>query len=177
MARTWLSIRVELVQGRGGRFWPRPGRIIAAARSHTFAQLSSAIDEAFARWDRSHLWAFMLPDGTRIEVPDLDSRDEPDDTFDGGRVRLGRLKPGERFVYEFDFGDSWIHICTAGERVDPMDTLGVIPARPLPYRGWGNIPDQYGRRWEDDDGESAPPPDPGWNDLPDLVPWNPAEST
>lgn len=54
MARTWLSIRVELVEGRGERPWPRPGRIVAAARSHTFAQLGEAIDDAFARWDRAH---------------------------------------------------------------------------------------------------------------------------
>ena len=43
MARTWLSVRVELVEGRGGRLWPRPGRILAAARSHSFAALATAI--------------------------------------------------------------------------------------------------------------------------------------
>jgi len=25
MMRTWLSIRVDLVEGRGERLWPRPG--------------------------------------------------------------------------------------------------------------------------------------------------------
>jgi hypothetical protein len=55
MARTWLSIRVDLVEGGGhDTIWPRPGRIFVAARSHTFAQLAIAIDDAFARWDRSH---------------------------------------------------------------------------------------------------------------------------
>jgi hypothetical protein len=29
--RNWLSIRVELVEGRGVRYWPRPGRLFAAA--------------------------------------------------------------------------------------------------------------------------------------------------
>jgi hypothetical protein len=33
MARTWLSIRVDLIEGRGDQNWPRPGRIFAAARS------------------------------------------------------------------------------------------------------------------------------------------------
>ena len=51
MARTWLSIRVDLIEGHGQHLWPRPGRILAAARSHTFAQLANAIDDAFARWD------------------------------------------------------------------------------------------------------------------------------
>ncbi len=46
MARTWLSIRVDLVEGHGEHLWPRPGRIFAAARSHTFAQLARAIDDA-----------------------------------------------------------------------------------------------------------------------------------
>ena len=69
MARTWLSIRVELVEGCAERFWPRPGRIFAAARSHSFAQLSEAIDDAFARWDRVHLHMFELADGTRLTTP------------------------------------------------------------------------------------------------------------
>jgi hypothetical protein len=45
VART-LSIRVELVEGRGQTIWPRPGRVFAAARSHTFAELADAIDTA-----------------------------------------------------------------------------------------------------------------------------------
>jgi len=40
---------LTLVHGRGEDFWPRPGRIFAAARRHTFAQLAEAIDDAFAR--------------------------------------------------------------------------------------------------------------------------------
>jgi hypothetical protein len=48
MARTWLSIRVDLIEGHGEQYWPRPGRIFAAARSHTFKQLADAIDDAFA---------------------------------------------------------------------------------------------------------------------------------
>src|SRR6267154_1284906 len=69
-AATWLSIRVELVEGRGQRYWPRPGRLFAAATNHSFAQLATAIDDAFARWDRSHLHEFELADGTRIGKPD-----------------------------------------------------------------------------------------------------------
>ncbi len=58
MSRTWLSIRVDLIEGHGEPCWPRPGRIFAAARSHTFSQLADAIDDAFARWDRSHAREF-----------------------------------------------------------------------------------------------------------------------
>jgi hypothetical protein len=66
LARTWLSIRVDLIEGQGEQCWPRPGRIFAAARSHTFKQLADAIDDAFARWDRSHLQEFTRDDGTRL---------------------------------------------------------------------------------------------------------------
>jgi hypothetical protein len=66
VARTWLSIRVDLISGHGEDYWPRPGRIFAAARSHKFSQLADAIDTAFARWDRSHLYKFDLGDGRLI---------------------------------------------------------------------------------------------------------------
>jgi hypothetical protein len=171
MARTWLSIKVDLVGGRGERLWPRPGRIFAAARSHTFAQFADAIDDAFARWDRSHLHEFGLADGTRLTTP-FEEWEGLEPVADDTRTRLSRLQPGEQFVYVFDFGDDWAHLCTVAEqRVDPVELLGLVPVRPLPYWGWGVIPDQYGRRWDDDDGESDPPPDPGWRDLPPLRPW------
>ena len=112
MSRTWLSIRVDLIGGGGQDLWPRPGRILAASRSHTFAQLATAIDDAFARWDRAHLHQFDLADGVRIGRPDRD--DENEDVLDGRRITLARLKNDEQFVYEFDFGDSWEHLCAVG---------------------------------------------------------------
>jgi hypothetical protein len=72
----------------------------------------------------------------------------------GRQVRLGRLGAGEQFVYEFDFGDSWAHLCTiAAERIDPVDQLGIVPDRPLPYWGWGLLPDQHGRHWDGGDAD------------------------
>lgn len=59
MARTWLSIRVDLVEGMHVQeLWPRPGRILLARPGMTFRMLADAINVAFARWDRSHLHAF-----------------------------------------------------------------------------------------------------------------------
>src|ERR1700733_1307460 len=112
MARTWLSIRVDLVEGHGEQYWPRPGRIFAAARSHSFRQLASAIDDAFARWDRSHLQEFTLTGQTRLSRPDpaVPARPGPGDRGRDHRglpacqavapatrraVRL-RLRPGRR---------------------------------------------------------------------------------
>ncbi|MCL2788937.1 MAG: plasmid pRiA4b ORF-3 family protein [Micrococcales bacterium] len=171
MAKTWLSIRVELVCGRGGSLWPRPGRIFAAARRHTFADLATSINDAFARWDRSHLHEFTLANGRKIGctlwIEDCDYELEDDSA-----TTLGCLQAGEQFVFEFDFGDGWDHLCTVDEkRIDPLESLGIVPDKPLPYWGWGQIPDQYGRRWDEDDGESDPPPDPGLVDLPPLRRW------
>lgn len=39
--------------------------------------------------------------------------------------------------------------------VELVEVLGVLPDQPMPYWGWGAIPDQYGRRWADDDGEGS----------------------
>lgn len=175
MTRSWLSIRVDLVEGSGERLWPRPGRIFAAARSHTFAALATAIDDAFARWDRAHLHEFRLSDGVRLTTPYGDD-DELGPSLDDRRTKLSRLRPGELFLYTFDLGDDWTHLCVVGpERVDPDEELGIVPGGPLAYWGWGTIPDQYGRRWNGDDGEHRTPRDPRGADLPPLrVGWGPA---
>ncbi|WP_211280806.1 hypothetical protein [Mycobacterium arosiense] len=72
MARTWLSIRVDLISGRGEDYWPRPGRVFAASRTQRFSHLAEAIDTAFARWDRSHLFKFELGNGRVIGQPEFD---------------------------------------------------------------------------------------------------------
>jgi hypothetical protein len=164
-------VKVELVEGRGDYVWPRPGRLFAASTNHTFAQLARAIDDAFARWDRSHMHEFELVDGTRIGIADPD---DPD-LLNGERLKLSRLKPGAQLIYVFDLGDDWAHLCTVGEApINPIETLGIIPGQPLPYFGWGDIPDQYGRVREADDDETPLPPDPKLTDLPPLRPdWGP----
>lgn len=171
MARTWLSIRVDLIEGRGEQYWPRPGRIIAASRGHTFKQLADVIDDAFARWDRAHLQEFTLADATRLCDPDPDWQIDDEVTENYQHVKLSRLRPGDQFVYVFDLGDDWAHLCTVGaQRIDPVSALGTLPDKPLPYWGWGDIPDQYRRRWDGDDGESPEPTGPGLADLPPLRP-------
>jgi hypothetical protein len=168
MARTWLAIKVELVEGRGEYFWPRPGRVFAAARSHTFAELARSIDAAFGRWDFAHSHGFTLRDGTSVGTPDPDWG--APEALDDEVTELGRLQAGEAFAYEFDLAARWMHLCTALEQpVDPLEALGVVPDKPLPYWGAGTLPDQYGRRWLDDDGRS-PGKDPQARDLPPIHP-------
>ena len=130
MARTWLSITVELVSGQGLRFWPRPGRVFVASRSHTFAALATAINDGFARWDHAHLSRFTLTDSTTIA--DVDPFfDMSDDSIDISTAKLSRLCPGEQFAYTFDFGDDWQHLCAVGDkRVDPEEVYGLEPSMP-----------------------------------------------
>lgn len=149
MANTWFSITVELVEGRDLSFWPRPGRIFAASAAHSFGDLSRAIDPAFARWDLSHLHEFRLADETLIG--EIDPRlDQPEELVDEDATKLKVLSVGDRFLYVYDLGDGWHHLCSVG---------------------WGEIPDQYGRRWNGDDGESFLPQDPKKTDLPPFFPW------
>ncbi|MEU7473023.1 hypothetical protein AB0A94_31650 [Streptomyces sp. NPDC044984] len=122
MARTWLSIRVELVSGRGADLWPRPGRVFAAARSHSFAQFATAIDSAFGRWDLAHLHLFTLSDGTRVSPLAWWDGEAPDGTVDGHATKLSRLQAGEQFAYVVDMGDDWAHLCTVTKkRIDPLE--------------------------------------------------------
>ncbi len=95
----------------------------------------------------------------------------------GGRQlsQVGQLPRSlsEQFAYVFDLGDNWQHLCTVGPKLaDPMESLGTVPDRPLPCWGWGDIPDQYGRRWNGDGGSTPMPPAPdGMADLPPILPW------
>lgn len=127
--------------------------------------LADAINDAFARWDRAHLPLFTL--AASREVTDKETGAEIANSIAGpisrpldiATVKVARvLDPGAEFRFTFDLGDSWAHRCRVGEeKIDPLEELGIRPDRPLPYWGWGSIPDQFGRRWADDDGESRPP--------------------
>jgi len=172
VARTWLSVTVELVEGAGYRFWPRPGRVFAAARTHSFAQLATAIDVSFGRWDLGQLWQFELAGHVYVAPEDPEWQSAESDKILDGNSRLSRLTVGDEFVYQFDPNDSWLHICRVAEaRIDPLEEIGEAPPEPTAYDGWGILPDQYLRRFADDDGETPMPVDQRNRDLPPLRPW------
>ena len=81
---------MDLVSGHGEDYWPRPGRIFAAARSHKFSQLADAMDTAFARWDRSHLYKFEMADGQLIGQVEFDDFDLAPAVGGVDSVRSGR---------------------------------------------------------------------------------------
>lgn len=67
------------------------------------------IIQAAMGWTDAHLHAFKIGD-TRYGTPDPE--DDPDYPLTDERtVQLDRiLTPGLRFEYQYDFGDSWIHL-------------------------------------------------------------------
>lgn len=176
MSARWLSIRVDLVSGRGQTYDPGPGRVFAVPSSTTFEDLALAIDAAFGRWDLAHLRQFTLADGTEVSDPEsgierLESPIGPIPKTKWLSARIGgSLRNGDQFRYVFDFGDGWTQNCVVEGRADPP--YGPDD-RPVITWGWGSLPDQYGRRWADDDGSSVQPPDPAkpeFHDQPDLAP-------
>jgi Plasmid pRiA4b ORF-3-like protein len=154
VARTWLRIKVDLLGGRGIACDPSPGRIFLVGPSHSFEQFAEAINVAFARWDPSHLHNFELSDGRLIGYPD-DSFGPDLMWLDHAKLKVAKeLKAGEEFEYVFDLGDNWQHRCVVeAEKGDPVEEYGIVPEQPVAIWGWGSIPDQYGRRSFDDDGE------------------------
>ena len=134
-----------------------PGRDLLVRTSHSFAELATAIDRAFARWDLSHLHEFRFADGRRIGMADTDEFGDREEDLDERVETLGTadLKVGASFEYVFDLGTGWEHVCTVLQAdVDPKTVYGGPPAEIVPIFGWGSIPDQYGRatpEGEDDD--------------------------
>jgi hypothetical protein len=107
----------------------------------TFARLHDVLQITFG-WTDSHLHQFEAGE-LRIGVPDPDWGDE--NVEDEQVVRLDRVIPrSKRFIYEYDFGDSWIHRitvektqepeegaayprCVGGERSAPPEDCGGAP--------------------------------------------------
>ena len=83
----------------------------------------------------------------------------------GRAVRL-YLRPGRQLAAP-------VHRRPAAGR--PAGNARDHPVGPLPCWGWGDIPDQSGRRWDGDDGSSPMPKTPnGLADLPPILPgWGP----
>jgi hypothetical protein len=152
----WSILRVILGSMGGKELVDPPGRDLLVSSAHTFAELASAIDRAFARWDLSHSHEFRLVDGRRIVLHEADEFEQiaKADDLDERAYSLSSigLSSGDTFIYVFDLGDDWEHRCAVLRTdVDPEEEAGIVPSEILPIFGWGTIPDQYGRLSPDDD--------------------------
>jgi len=106
----------------------------------------------------SHLHEFVLDDGIRLSSP-IPMGQPGSCSTTGDYVVPARAS--EQFVYAFDLGDDWGHICTS-ETVgfDPVDEARLGARGAVAVLGWGRIPDQYRRRWESDGRRIAGAPRP-----------------
>ena len=117
-------------------------RRIQAPGHLTLPQLHAVLQIAMG-WTNSHLHGFRVGDQFYTE-PDPDYADMA--VVDERQVRLDQIAPavGTRFVYEYDFGDSWEHTllveqilspdssvtyprCIAGKRACPPEDVGGVP--------------------------------------------------
>lgn len=98
-------------------------RRLLVSSDTTLGKLHRIIQTAMGWWD-GHLHQFIV--GRQYySVPfDDDWREAKDER----RVRLNQIVPGEKFkfVYEYDFGDSWIHYILV-EKVLPLDPGQQLP--------------------------------------------------
>lgn len=99
---------------------------------YTLDRVHEALQWAMG-WSNTHLHAFDIA-GRTFEHPDLEPQD---DSLDERQLKLGALRPGDRFVYRYDFGDGWEHDvrieavtdtdrprCEAGEGGCPPEDVG-----------------------------------------------------
>jgi hypothetical protein len=145
-----MTVRVELISGIGKDLDPPPGRVFLVAPDNTFRDLADAINIHFARWDLAHLHVFRLEDGREIGYPD----EEFPEWLDHETIKVSDAGlEGGLFEYIFDLGDEWTHRCRVTEvGIDPIEMFDEEPDLPIPISGWGSMPDQYGRRSENDTG-------------------------
>ncbi|GFH38818.1 plasmid pRiA4b ORF-3 family protein [Streptomyces pacificus] len=111
-----LRILVELADVDGPRVWRR--LLVPAAMR--LERLHSVVQEAMG-WQNRHMHVFTI-DGVPYGRPDgaLGFHDE-------STAELGALlKPGARFGYMYDFGDSWEHLITV-ERFQTAEAGGHYP--------------------------------------------------
>ena len=132
------------------RIWRR----IAVRASQTLDDLHEAIFDAFDR-DDEHLYSFYFPkpgakgrnrlrDAVEYACPYVCEESGPSEDGllrNAAKATLNRLglKPGQVFLYLFDFGDNWMHEITVEETDAPADK-GDYP-RILESRG--KSPPQY----------------------------------
>ncbi len=99
---------------------PTVSRQFAVPDNYTFYQLHKAIQGAFG-WHNCHLFQFspqdFMTDKTGYGIPD------PHDEIKVKDARKALItsvfkKPGQQFLYVYDFGDCWEHRITFEEIID-----------------------------------------------------------
>ena len=134
--------------------YPEIWRRLLVSGNTTLSTLHEVLQTAMG-WTNSHVHRFSVA-GACYADPRLEDDWAGLGAEDESAARLCEVAPwvGDRVVYEYDLGDHWEHRCVVEpEKADPLDEYGTVPPAPAVVWGWGSIPDQYGRRSFEDQGE------------------------
>jgi len=135
---------------------PAVSRTLELPFSLTLAQIHAVLQAAFG-WTDNHLHRFEIG-GFDYGPLDLEEDDSNRRTFDSSSVRLHdfALRYGRpvEFLYEYDFGDSWVHVltlnavqrdpaarysrCTGGSRGGPPEDSGGAPGYAEFLEAWSD---------------------------------------
>jgi hypothetical protein len=135
------QLKITLVDSK-----PPIWRRILLSSETTLLQLHHII-QVVMPWEDYHLHQFEI-NGEYYSAP-LPDGDWLEDTLDERRVKLRKIVPGEgfKFIYWYDFGDSWYHnllvekilplnpeqqlpLCIKGKRACPPEDSGGIWSYP-----------------------------------------------
>lgn len=115
---------------------PPVWRRIAVDGDISLRALHHIIQAAFG-WTDAHLHEFRV-DGDTYSMLDNEnvlegSFDSDEEMFDDRKGKLNRLLyTGQRFTYQYDFGDSWqheIHVEKIEQRPEPMGSAWIIDGK------------------------------------------------
>jgi hypothetical protein len=132
------QLKVTLIDSR-----PPIWRRLQVSANTSLEHLHWIVQTAFG-WTNSHLHQFII-DRQYYSLPEFELDDYNGKVGNETRTKLSqlRLKPKMKFIYEYDFGDSWIHeilvekvldreegisypICIGGKRAGPPEDCGGI---------------------------------------------------
>jgi hypothetical protein len=134
-AKTIFQLRISLRETD-----PEIWRRVLVPGTMPLDKLHDVIQAVFGWWDY-HLHAFNIGD-SRYSVPHDEWFEDEEEDLDEHGVKLHRLlTQGDRFTYEYDFGDFWVHdievesvenvevtlrraICIDGARARPPEDCG-----------------------------------------------------
>ena len=140
-AATALQLKITLKDIR-----PPIWRRVLVPDNYSLGELHGIIQVAMG-WENCHMHAFRIGDAEYVSQDTGDPRDPELKDEDRAMLRtvIGRAK--QKFVYEYDFGDSWIHDILV-EKVLPFDPQGQYPlclagARACPPEDCGSVPGYY----------------------------------
>ncbi len=101
----YFTLRVSL-KGTEPEVW----REIVVHESLSFYDLHEVIQVAMG-WYNCHLFAFQFGRDIRLSCVDPNESFGMIEELDAARYKLSKFveKPRQKFTYEYDFGDTWIH--------------------------------------------------------------------